>query len=308
MPVNPIRVGVIDIGSNTLKLTIAEVDGDTFRDVYSCADLVRIGQGVHESGQIRLDHIEKAVSVIASYMDQIHAHGAIDVVAVGTEALRVARNGSDLLGRLGRETGLDVELIDGQREAELTTRGVLAQVEDAGRLLIADVGGGSTEVVAVDNGLIVDWVSLPLGSGTMTDRFVHADPPSAQELDQVEAETVTLAAPFLDRVGSHQRLILVGGVGTFLGRAIGSESPLPPNAPDDAKAIVLRNTANDLADLISTSEDRARVVPAAFSIAKAIARGVAPDSIETVANGLRIGLLFETVAHIHAGRALENQR
>ena len=95
--------------------------------------------------------------------------------------------------------GSDVTVIDGDEEARLTSDGVLAQIDPGGAILIVDIGGASTELIATRDGVVLESTSLGLGSGVLTDRFVPSDPPLASELDLVERETTDRATEFLSR-------------------------------------------------------------------------------------------------------------
>lgn len=285
-------VAAIDIGSNTIKLTVARLDRGRVRPFEGRAEVVRLSEGLAQTGRIREDRIERAIVTIQEFVDFSRSLGAETIMAVATEAARSAANGPAFLQRLTSEVGIDVEVIDGQEEARLTSEGVLAQIDAAGDILIVDIGGGSTELIATRDGGVLDSTSLPIGSGVMTDTFVVADPPTSAELDAIEKEATERAGPFLSARQPFDRTVLVGGVGAFLMRLLDKEEIAPASALDDARRLVMALSAAEVAPITGAPLARARVLPAGFSIARAVNRLAAAPEIESVANGIRIGLLL----------------
>jgi exopolyphosphatase/guanosine-5'-triphosphate,3'-diphosphate pyrophosphatase len=284
----------IDIGSNTLKLTVAKV-GDRRVELFAGrADVIRLGEGVAESGRIRDDRIELAISTLREYLSTASDAGAERIVAVATEAVRAAANGPAFVTRLRSELGIEIEVIDGRREAALTSIGVLSQITGAGRILIVDIGGGSTELIVIVKREVAGSISMPIGSGTMTDRCVIADPPTAAELDTIEQITEEAAAPFFAGFpASFERMVLVGGAGEYLMIVLGEPGPVATGRIDQARQVALTRTSVALADETGAALARARVLPAGFSIARSIAQRSGSPVIESVANGLRLGMLLE---------------
>ena len=289
-----IRVAAIDIGSNTFKLTIADLSPDgSIAQRHSEAGVVRLGEGMTETGEISRDRLDLAVETLRALVERANADGVDRTIAVATEAVRIARNRSHFVEAIRERTGLAIDVIDSRREAELTATGVLAQIETSGRMLIIDIGGGSTELISVDTGLVTGLTSVPLGSGNLTDQYVTADPPTAGELATIHAVITDATRDFLHEVGPIDRLVLVGGVGEFALVVAEERSPFNPGGLKRAMMRSQTIPAAQLARLIAAPVARARVVPAGFTIAQGIAEQCTPGSIEVVANGLRYGLLLE---------------
>jgi exopolyphosphatase/guanosine-5'-triphosphate,3'-diphosphate pyrophosphatase len=285
-------VAAIDIGSNTLKLTVAKVGNGLVKPVYGDAQVVRLSTGLAETGRLREDRIELAITALRAFTEEARANRATEITAVATEATRSAENGPDFLDRVRAEVGIDVQVIDGDEEARLTSDGVLAQIDRSGRILIADIGGASTELIATRDGNVLGTVSLGIGSGIMTDQIVPSDPPRAAELDRVEQAAADLAGAFLADHGEFDRIILVGGVGSFLLALVDKVGIVPASVLDDARRITQTVSSHDLAPVVNAPVARARVLPAGFAIARAICRLSGAPAIESVANGLRIGILL----------------
>lgn len=281
----------IDVGSNTIKLTVARISGGRVEPIFGSAEVVRLSEGLGQSGYIQPDRMNLAVNVLRGFVTYATAHGAQTITAVGTEAVRTARNGQEFLERVEAEAGLVVHIIDGLEEAMLTSEGVLAQIDVTGSVLIVDIGGGSSELIATHNGDVLASTSLPVGSGIMTDQYLASDPPTQEELVRVEQETIEQARNFLATHPPFTRLILVGGVGQYLVAVLHEPAPVDADALVTARDYVLTMPSAELAPLVQAPIARARVLPAGFAIAHAINHLAGASKIETVANGLRIGIL-----------------
>ncbi|HRA49189.1 MAG TPA: hypothetical protein PK819_14045, partial [Thermomicrobiales bacterium] len=179
-------VAAIDLGSNTFKLTIASVVDGSVTLLLARAEHVRISEGLQSSGRIQEEHMELAVATIQTMCTEARSAGARSILVVGTAALRMASNTSVLIDRVRLATGLDIDVISSEREARLTTAGALSQLDSAGDLIVADIGGASTELIHTRDGAILQWTSLPIGSGLLTDQFRTQDPPIATEIAQMQ--------------------------------------------------------------------------------------------------------------------------
>jgi exopolyphosphatase/pppGpp-phosphohydrolase len=288
----PSRIAAaIDIGSNTIKLTIAKIGNGWVVPFDGSAEVVRLSEGLGQTGLIRPERLARAVTVLGGFVTYARVQGAQTISAVATEAVRTARNGPEFLARVKSDVGIDIQVINGQEEAQLTSEGVLAQIDSSGSILIVDIGGGSTELIVTRDGLVLESVSLSIGSGILTDQFVPDDPPTESALDVIEHVTVEHARPFLLGRPPFDRIVLVGGVGNFLMAVIDRTGRVAASALDDAREIVLRLTAAELAPLVNAPIARARVLPAGFAIARSVSRLAGAPLIESVGNGLRIGML-----------------
>jgi exopolyphosphatase/guanosine-5'-triphosphate,3'-diphosphate pyrophosphatase len=290
-------IAAFDIGSNTIKMTVGECSGNgRFRELASATETVRLSEGIERSGSLRRDRIDAALSAITRFAIDARAAGAGRLIGVGTEALRVAENGPAFLERVQRDIGIDCRVITGAEEAALTFRGLAAELDLSGSILIADIGGGSTELVAAKDGTLIDSRSVPLGSGRLTDRLVTHDPPTVTEIDACRTAARQRLDQDWQRAIEPDRLIAVGGTGEFLMRLVPHE---PPASAKDINHVLHRLStlpAAELARLITIPEARARVLPAGVAIVAAIADCTKPPIIEAARSGLRSGLLLDACA------------
>jgi exopolyphosphatase/guanosine-5'-triphosphate,3'-diphosphate pyrophosphatase len=212
------RCAFIDIGTNTILCLIAELrDGGRFRVLDDLAEITRLGQGVDRTGLISHEGEQRTSAVLRGYLESCKTLGVGEVIAVGTSALRDARNSLDVRQRWRLELGLDVRVIGGDDEAAYSflaaQRGLPLTGEE---LLVIDIGGGSTEFIRGNDSGVTDALSLNLGSVRLTERFLRSDPVRAEEVaDLTSAIDSELAA-----LAKHWRHVAVastwvGTAGTF---------------------------------------------------------------------------------------------
>jgi exopolyphosphatase/guanosine-5'-triphosphate,3'-diphosphate pyrophosphatase len=173
----------IDIGSNSCRLKIARVAQHRLRVVHEDREVTRLGSSVFESGLVSPDAMASTLRALKRFYKAVQMHGASQVRAVATSAMRDARNGRAFLAWVKDETGWDVEIISGLEEGRLIHRGVMSnEPGTAGRCLLIDLGGGSCEISLSDRKRIVETVSLPLGAVRLTQEFLKTDPPRKDEI------------------------------------------------------------------------------------------------------------------------------
>lgn len=209
-------IAVVDIGSNSIALlVVAPNDAGGVDVLFKLKDTARLRAHIGADGRLEQGALDRTVALLGDFRHQLDALGA-QVRVVATAALRAATNADQLVERARERTGLDIEVISGQQEAELAWLGVLHGMGAvAGRVLCADVGGGSTELLLGEGGRTLHAVSVPLGALVVSQRWLGPDPvlPPAIALArrQVRAQLLPVLAPFRDQ---HQ-LSCVGTSGTI---------------------------------------------------------------------------------------------
>jgi exopolyphosphatase/guanosine-5'-triphosphate,3'-diphosphate pyrophosphatase len=182
----------IDIGTNTLRLLVAETGPGAFCEPYSDRKITRLGQGLDRTAALSRDAVERSIAALMDFSAKIRECSAVRAAAMGTSALRNAVNAGEFIGEARQRTGIDIAVITGEEEARLTLLGVAGALKaarkgpDAGPLesaLVIDIGGGSTELIVTRRGSEPEIASLPLGAVHLTERFIRNDPPSAGELN-----------------------------------------------------------------------------------------------------------------------------
>jgi exopolyphosphatase/guanosine-5'-triphosphate,3'-diphosphate pyrophosphatase len=176
------RVGVVDLGTNSTRLLIADVDDGHVDEVARETRITRLGEGVDERRKLLPLPVTRVRNVLTDFRRELDERGAERVLAIGTSAIRDADNGEAFLGEIEWSYGFTTRLLSGDDEAALTRRGVAngRQLEDD--VFVLDVGGGSTELITADA-----RTSLDVGSVRLTERFLDSDPPTREQLEACAA-------------------------------------------------------------------------------------------------------------------------
>jgi len=180
-------LAAIDIGSNSCRLKVARVVLHNLRVVHEDREVTRLGTSVFESGLVSPDAMAATLRALKRFSRAVQEHGANQVRAVATAAMRDARNARAFLAWVRDETGWEVEIISGLEEARLIHRGVVNnEPGTSGRCLLIDVGGGSCEVSLSERKRLTETVSLPLGAVRLTEEFLKSDPPAEEEIGRMK--------------------------------------------------------------------------------------------------------------------------
>jgi exopolyphosphatase/guanosine-5'-triphosphate,3'-diphosphate pyrophosphatase len=191
-------VAVIDIGTNSTRLLLADVSGTTVVEVERRTTVTRLGRGVDHSGRLSADAIEAVCETVALYRDLIARSGAEATSVIATSAVRDAENGSAFVAELRERFALDAEVFDGDLEAQTTYLGTTAGRTREEILLVADIGGGSTELVIGQGRRPLFHRSLQAGVVRHTERMLTSDPPNASELERLADDVSRLIARALE--------------------------------------------------------------------------------------------------------------
>jgi exopolyphosphatase/guanosine-5'-triphosphate,3'-diphosphate pyrophosphatase len=214
-----VPVAVIDIGTNTTRLLVAEPEDGDVVELERRTTITRLGQGVDSTGRLADDAMDRVAEAIAAYREVIDRVGAQKIVAVATSAMRDAENGPAFRAYLKEKYGVDARTISGDEEARLTFLGATAGRNDDRETVVIDIGGGSTEYVVGHAGGDPSFhTSTQMGSVRHTERFLHTDPPKPEEL-QALAEDVRRIMPKV----SAEHAIAVAGTATSLAAIDGAE-------------------------------------------------------------------------------------
>ena len=209
------RVGAIDLGTNSTRLLVADVEDGRIRELERDVRVTRLGEGVDERRRLLPVPIARVRNVLSDYRRTLESHGADRTLAIATSAVRDAENGEAFLGEVEWSYGFSTRLLSGDDEALLTFRGVTADRSLAAGTVILDVGGGSTEIVLGGPDDVGWHDSLDIGSVRLTERHLRSDPATSRELDEC---AVAVRAVLAERVPPEVRAdarALVGVAGTI---------------------------------------------------------------------------------------------
>lgn len=289
------RLAVVDMGTNTLKYSVMEINDDGgFREINAQADTVRIGAGIAATGLIDAERAERAIESLVKYERLALGLGATAFIGVATSAMRRASNGSDLLDAIATKTGWQLRVISGTLEAELTWSGLQHLFPAKGAFLLADIGGGSTEVIAIQDGIVVSSESLNIGSGVLADEWFRQNPPGKAVADAKAAALAYLSTSAeIGRLDSPY-VVLSGGNGLYLQKLAGWEAVNIAFSPATGTALMNRIAeipAEMLAAYLGITRERASMLPAGAAIASAVMDAVQASNVAAVPSGVRTGIV-----------------
>ena len=204
------RVAVVDIGTNSTRLLIADVGGDgALEELHRESIVTRLGAKVDATGRLQDDAMGRVFDTLARFRELIDAHGAAATTAVLTSAVRDAANGPQFAAAVRERYALDARTIGGDEEAALTFAGATSERrEDGQEVLVVDIGGGSTEFVIGCEGTVDFHVSTQAGVVRQTERHIAHDPPRRDEIDRLRREVAQIIC---DNVpAEHRRRVDIG--------------------------------------------------------------------------------------------------
>jgi exopolyphosphatase/guanosine-5'-triphosphate,3'-diphosphate pyrophosphatase len=208
------RVAVVDIGTNSTRLLVADVEGGIVREVERRSTVTRLGRGVDTSAQLSSEAIEDVCEAVADYISIYEGLGAEKVTAIATSAVRDAENSAVFIAELRERFALDAVILDGAREAHLTYLGATAARAPSQGTLVIDIGGGSTELVIGDGVDLGFHDSLQIGTVRHTERHLVGDPPAAVELEALANDVRVLISQSLEGAALASATIGIGVAGT----------------------------------------------------------------------------------------------
>jgi exopolyphosphatase/guanosine-5'-triphosphate,3'-diphosphate pyrophosphatase len=293
-------VAIIDIGTNSMLFLLAERDGTVVRPIRQEIRTTRLGRGLASSGRIGKEEIGRTAAVLSEWKELALATGAGTPVCTGTRVFRAAANREEVLNTLFLETGLKIEVLPEQDEAAWSYIGAKQGPAGAGRAVVMDIGGGSTEWAAGDGPVIRMGRSVPIGAVTLTEKHMAGDPPSDADLAAMADEIRTAFAPDIPMQDPSVPFVCVGGTATTLaGLELGLDRY-------DAAAVdgtvldrsVVKAWAKKLAgrslavrrEMVRIDPDRSDILPAGLFILLTWMESAGIPSVRVSDRGLRFGI------------------
>ncbi len=297
----------IDIGTNSVKLLVASIEnGQMVEQLRYQAATTRIGQGVDRTQRLRTEAIDRTVEAIEAFRQEAERLGASEIIPVATSAVRDAQNQDEFIQKVMTRTGLKPLVISGAEEARLTFVGVCSSKPElrSEKLVIVDVGGGSSDFVVAENGEIQDTFSVNAGFIRLTEAFLHSDPIAAAELQNVIQHVKSLLNDHFAGLSMDERH-LVGAGGTINILTTVWYQRIGPFLPEGAQLRTLqRNEVNGLLRYLNRMKledrrkvpglppNRADVIVAGAAIFSAIMEILDAKEIIVSDRGMRYGVLL----------------
>jgi exopolyphosphatase/guanosine-5'-triphosphate,3'-diphosphate pyrophosphatase len=284
-------VAAIDVGTNTTRLLVADVEHRTIRTLASDAVMTALGEGLGVTGAIAESGLVRVEQTARAMAGRARALGAERMAVACTAVGREAANAPDLLDRLVRATDAPVRVLTGSEEAELTFAGLVAAGDGSGVLVAADLGGGSLELMGGRDGHLGWATSLPIGARKLTERFHLADPPDLAAWRPIATEVADLVTSV-----AHDHptagLVVTGGSAQALGTLAGSPR-LDVAAFGRVADALSHAAADDLARTTGLDAARLRLCFAGGAALDGVREAFRLASLEVSTAGLREGLVLE---------------
>ena len=300
------RLAVIDLGTNTFHLLIADVDTTGVKVIHKEKQSVKIGENGISQGIIAVPAQERAIHTLQEFKQKIEALDVGVTYATATSAFRNASNGRELAEKIRNVTGIEINIIDGVQEAQLIYQGVRQALKiDTACALIMDIGGGSVEFIIVQDDKIQWMHSFEIGAQRLMDRFHHMDPISPEEIEKLMVYLKDELAPLSKAMQLYKPNLLVGASGTFDTLSLiycTTEGMKPMDGPEQPltidgfeaifQEIIEKNRAERLA-IPGMLEMRVDMIVVASCLIKYILNSYNLNSIAVSSYALKEGVLYE---------------
>ncbi|HKY39188.1 MAG TPA: hypothetical protein VJN18_24790 [Polyangiaceae bacterium] len=285
------KLAALDLGSNSFHLLVAEVDeSGELRKVHSQKDVLRLGSVVQERGQLSEEALTAAFTSVRNLAVTARALNAERLLAVGTAALREARNGEAFCELCRDELGLDIELLLGGDEARLAYLGARSAIgSTAGKVLVADVGGGSIELAVGEQNGCDAATSLPLGFLRLAHAFPLGEPGGYQRLSryvQIECEKARW------QLGRFDTLLLSGGTARAIGKLLGGGVATASASQILGLCDQVSETRPEQLQACGVEPARSFTLPAGAAVISGILAGFSQRELRISPRGLREGVLL----------------
>ncbi|MEK7791010.1 MAG: hypothetical protein AAB309_05240, partial [Deltaproteobacteria bacterium] len=180
------RLGIVDLGTNSLRFDIYKIDSSKNKKLlYRSKEMIRLGEDLFVTKKISMAAERRVLKTLSKVVKIAEAHRTDKMCCYGTSPFREAVNAERLLKKIQKKTGLNIEVISGQHEADLIAKGILKSVRSLKPILLIDIGGGSTEFTLAKNGLSKFSISIPFGSLKLQDIYLKNHPPSQEAIEKM---------------------------------------------------------------------------------------------------------------------------
>ncbi len=291
----------VDLGSNSVHLLVAEIDGHELRPLVDELVFLGLGAAVDERAHLGAARRAELVEALVRYATTARQLGASAITFMGTEPIRRAADAPRIVADVKRATGVGLHVLSHEEEAYLTLVGVTLGQPVVHETLVVDIGGGSSEFCAVAAGGLARAAGLRLGSNRLATRFVRADPPTPDQLQSMAAAADTILVEALPAQPTD--LVAVGGTASNLLKVTAAgvaDRVLTMTRLAEALATLTARPAADTSERFGVNPTRAGLLPAGAVIVEALMRRYGVDQVRVSEEGMREGAIL--AAH-HAGRA-----
>ncbi len=305
------RLAAIDVGSNTIRLTVAEVqDDDTYRILDEEREMVRLGEKLDSTGRLSDAAVERALTAIGKMKAIADGFAVAEIRAIATNAVREASNGRSFVREALRQHRLQIDVISGEEEAQLAFRSAARHFDLEGRsTAVVDIGGGSVEVILSAGTAIEEVYSLPLGAVRVTERLVRSDPLRNKHWKALKSD-IDRSIRTAIRQPAHRAEIMIGSGGSFTALAHmskwqreGRHGSVQGYVLTPAEIIHLLDRLREAPlearrQMQGLSSDRADIIVAGASVIARLVKRLGSQQILVNERGIRDGLLLHMISEL----------
>lgn len=302
------KAAAIDIGTNSMRLMLCEVVGNSIVKKEKELIVTRIGKDVSKTGMISEKSMVRNIDALKYFKNKADRYGAQEVYAIATSAVRDALNGKAFADDAKLKAGVEVWIISGEEEAELGLKGVVSEIKDPSEnVLVIDIGGGSTELVLGSKDRLDYSVSVPAGAVRMTEQFITDNPINSEDAEKIKNRLSELFSEPLEYLEGKRvdKVIAIGGTATTTAAIYHSLSIYKPE--------IVHNTEISISDIDSIyrrlkdmtvqerycvkglQKERADVIPAGICILQHILEGLKKDSVIVSENDNLEGIIEKCI-------------
>lgn len=292
--------GVIDIGSNTVHLLVARVEGNRVVPLVDASADLYLGRDLQGGGAIGRARLHATLLKLQEYQATATEAGVTRLHLIATQAIRAARNRDAVCAAIAQATGLPVQVLSPEHEATLAFVGAEAVAPSPGGHVVVDIGGGSVQVGVGVGAHLESSNSLPLGATRLVAEFLPDDPPTPAQETALAAHLATIVPPELPaRAGGVVQAIATGGMARRIPQLLGEPVgvPFPTARLDGALAAVRGQPAAALAAAYALEPDRARLLLPGMLVLREIVQGYRVPALVVAAYGIREGAVLRLARH-----------
>lgn len=306
-------IASIDLGSNSLSILIAKIDNHRITPIFEKIYLIRLAQGIKENSLLHEDAKKRCLNVFKKIETLITKYNPDHILAVGTAALRNAIDGEIFSKSILKNFNIPIKIISGQNEANLTYLATINEFKKYNKnICMIDIGGASTEIVVGNSNSIFSKISLDIGTVNLTEEFINNDPPTKNELDQMEIKikkilTKKIHFPF-NKENIHLGIGVAGTLTTLKSIDLNIQkydskiihgSKLNIKNLTKIKKKLCKMKIKDRIKLNGIDEKRADIIPTGSIILKLLMKELNLKSIYINDRGLRWGLIYNHIKTIN---------
>jgi exopolyphosphatase / guanosine-5'-triphosphate,3'-diphosphate pyrophosphatase len=302
------KVASIDIGTNSMRLMLCEIVGNSIAKKEKELIITRIGKDLSKTGLITEKSFVRNIDALKYFKNKADRYGAQEVFTIATSAVRDALNGEAFAADAKSQAGVDVRIITGEEEAELGLKGVMSEIENPfENTLVIDIGGGSTELVLGSKDKIEYSVSISAGTVRMTEQFVTGNPISNEDALNLKNKLNELFKEPLEYLNKKKidRIIAIGGTATTIAAIFHGLSIYDPSIVhntvigisfvEDTFRMLKDMPVQARCDVKGLQKERADVIPAGIYILQHLIEGLMKDSLVISENDNLEGIISKYI-------------